>query len=163
MTAPALTLSVSIFSDLTSAIAVASRVEEVIRTHHLGVDGVAVVARDEVGRLLLHELGNLPIEPGANRGAVLGTVLGLMFPPARFSSAFLAATLGTLVERVTVDEAELSAVREIGARLLPGQAALVVVGPGGTVDQIVEAHTGYESMVRHDLASDFVTAVAERK
>ena len=45
---------------------------------------------------------------------------------------------------------------------MPGQAALVVVGPEIAVNQIADAHIGYESLVRRKLSARLVTAASAR-
>ncbi|HEY7034397.1 MAG TPA: DUF1269 domain-containing protein [Thermomicrobiales bacterium] len=161
MTGQPLLMIFSIFRDLSSAIAAAAHVEDVIRYHGAGVDGAAVLAKDPAGKIVYHEVGKPSMPQDAARGAVLGAVVGMIFPPSLFASAFLSASISTLVDRV--EDAQLGdpGLRKLGARLAAGQAAFVVVGTEAAVNQIADAHLGYESLARRRLSPRLVAAVSE--
>jgi uncharacterized membrane protein len=161
MAGQSLLMIFSIYRDLSSAIAAAAHVEDVIRAHGTSIDGAAVLSRDPSGKIVYHEVGKPSMPQDAARGAVLGAVVGLIFSPKLFSSAFLGASISTLVDRV--EEAHLAdhGLQKLGARLAAGQAAFVVVGSEAAVNQIADAHLGYESLARRRLSPRLVAAVSE--
>jgi uncharacterized membrane protein len=160
MAGQSLLMTFSIYRDPSTAIAAAAHVEATIRTHGGDIDGAVVLAKDSAGMILLHEVGKLSMAQGPNRGAVLGAVVGLLFPPSLIASAFLSASIGALVDRITDPKLADPALRKLGDRLVAGQAALVVVGREAAVNQIADAQLGYESLVRRRLSPELVAAVS---
>ena len=162
MTGQSLLMIFSIYRDLSSAIAAAAHVEDLIRAHGAAVDGAAVLAKDPMGKIVYHEVGKPSMPQDSARGAVLGAVVGMSFPPNLFASAFLGASISTLVDRVEEAHVADPGLRKLGARLGAGQAAFVVVGSEAAVNQIADAHLGYASLTRRRLSPQLVAAVSER-
>ena len=92
----------------------------------VGTYDAAVVAKDESGRVDLPE-HRKRTKHGVWTGIGIGALLGIVFPPSILGSAVVAGTAGGVIghlrKSLSPDD-----VRELGAALDEGQAALLVVG-----------------------------------
>jgi uncharacterized membrane protein len=159
MAVQSLSVMFAVFGSQSAAIAAAAHIEDRVRESGERIDGAAVLASDSAARLLFHEVGKLSRSDAPARGAVLGAVIGMLFHPDQFASAFLSASIAALVDRVETVNLVDPKLRQLGARLTPNQAALVVVGIGDAVNEIAESLLGYESLARRRLNPDLVAAV----
>lgn len=101
---------------------------EIKDLHSQGVIGTydaAVVSRND-GKIRMHKIEK-PTRRGGWTGLAVGAAIGALFPPAMLGSALLGAAGGGLVGHFARGMSRAD-VKELGATLDDGQAALVVVG-----------------------------------
>ncbi len=96
----------------------------------------AVVVENQDGKIKLHQSTN-PTASGAAGGALWGGLIGLIFLAPLLGMAFGAAggALGGKVSDVGVDDTFM---KDLGDRLKPGAAALIVLGSTEARDKVIE-------------------------
>jgi uncharacterized membrane protein len=124
------------YPDLDTANAVR---EELIRAAEEGLaqlDDAVVVERTLDGGVKLHQLGSSALG-GAAKGAAGGALIGLLFLAPLLGAAIGAATggLGTKLADEGIDDMFME---DLGARLRPGAAALIVLGSTEQRDVLIE-------------------------
>ena len=94
-----------------------------------------VVTRDEKGKIELHQTVR-PGAAGAARGALWGGVIGLLFLAPLFGMAVGAATGGAAgaVNDIGINDHFM---KELGEKLVPGGAALMVLVHSSTPDKVL--------------------------
>jgi uncharacterized membrane protein len=116
--------------------------EEVLQTlgrlqteHALELEDAVIVTRDDKGKVKLHQTNKL-VAGGAVGGALWGGLIGLIFFVPLFGMAIGAATgaaTGALTD-VGVDD---NFMKELGEKLTPGGAALIVLVHRSTPDKVL--------------------------
>jgi len=123
--------------------------EEVVATlsrlqteHLIALEDAVVVTRNQDGKVKLHQ-GNKLVAGGAAGGALWGGLIGLIFFVPLLGMAVGAATgaaTGALTD-VGVDD---NFMKDLGAKLTPGSAAVIVLVRSATTDKVLPeiAHFG---------------------
>jgi uncharacterized membrane protein len=96
----------------------------------------AVVIENQGGKIKLNQSMS-PAASGAAGGALWGGLIGLIFLAPLLGMAFGAAggALGGKMSDVGVDDTFM---KDLGERLQPGAAALIVLGSTGARDKVIE-------------------------
>ena len=95
-----------------------------------------VVVRDQKGKVRLHQMYNLTAA-GAARGGFWGALIGLIFLNPLFGFA-LGATAGAISGALADVGIDDNFMKQLGATLKPGTAALCVLVRQMTPDKVVE-------------------------
>jgi uncharacterized membrane protein len=124
------------YPDLATAEAVR---EELIRAAEEGfaqLDDAVLVERTLDDGVKLHQLGSRALA-GAAKGAAGGALIGLLFLAPLLGAAIGAATggLGTKLADEGIDDTFME---DLGARLRPGAAALIVLGSTDQREELIE-------------------------
>ena len=138
--------------------------------HAIELEDAVVVTRDGEGKVKLHQSNKLAAG-GAVGGALWGGLIGLIFFVPLFGMAIGAATgaaTGALTD-VGVDD---NFMKDLGAKLQPGGAAVIVLVHRSTPDKVLPEITGFggeiiqtsldndaEERLRHVLETRDATAV----
>jgi uncharacterized membrane protein len=126
---------------------------EVVKDFHaLGLVGtydVGVVTKDEEGKVHLrkHELA---AERGGWGGAVVGAVVGILFPPIIPGTVLAGAALGAVIGHLWRGLSR-SDVKELGDLIDDSEAALVVVGEGKLEEALDKAELKAEKHAAKEL------------
>ena len=106
------------------------------KEHLLQLEDCVVVARDEDGKVKLHQAMNTTAA-GASGGALWGGLIGLLFlaPVVGMAVGAASGAIGGKVADVGVDDAFL---KRLGAQLSPGSAALIMLGQSEARDKVIE-------------------------
>jgi uncharacterized membrane protein len=94
-----------------------------------------VVTRDDKGKVKLHQAAN-PAAAGAAGGALWGGVIGLLFLAPLFGMA-IGAAAGGAAGATTDFGIDDSFMKELGQKLVPGSAALIVLVRASTPDKVL--------------------------
>jgi uncharacterized membrane protein len=124
------------YPDQATAERVRGRLGEAIQARIIELDDAVIITREPDGNLKLHQSVS-PVGAGAARGALWGGLIGLLFLAPLLGMAVGAATgaaTGALAD-YGVDDSFL---KELGAKLEPGSAALIVLVRKMTPDKILE-------------------------
>lgn len=128
--------------------------------HVLELDDAVVVSRDEKGKVRLHQAVR-PAAAGAARGAVWGGVIGLLFLAPLFGMAIGAAAggaSGSLVDFGISDRF----MKELGQKLVPGSAAVIVLIHEVTPDKVLPKIEQYGGdVIQTSLDEDSETRLRE--
>ena len=123
------------YPDQETAETVRAKLAELTREHVLALDDAVVVTRDENGKVKLHQAVNTAAV-GAAGGALWGGLIGLLFLAPLFGMAVGAAAggaSGALTDRGIND----NFMKQLGEKLTPGTAALIVLVHKVTPDKVL--------------------------
>ena len=128
------------YDDLDQAQRVMGTVGELVKEHSLTLEDAVIVEHRENGKLKLHQPSLAGL--GAASGALWGGVIGLLFLVPVFGMAVGAAAgaVGGAASDVGVDD---NFVKELGAQLPAGGAAVIVLVEESTRDKVVPEVSKY--------------------
>jgi uncharacterized membrane protein len=158
------------FPDRATAEEVMATLGRLQTEHAIELEDAVIVTRDDKGKVKLHQSNKLAAG-GALGGALWGGLIGLIFFVPLFGRAIGAATgaaTGALTD-VGVDDKFM---KELGAKLQPGGAAVIVLIHRSTPDKVLPEIAGFggeviqtsldddaEQRLRHVLETRSATAV----
>lgn len=120
----------------------------------------AIVVRTSEGKVKFEET----IDPGGKtwgkRGAVIGGLVGLIFPPSLLGSAALGAGAGALWGKIRDKGIKDEDLKAIGQSMDPGTSALIAIAQDRMLEQLESGLEGYERIARHALSPDAVAAIS---
>jgi len=119
----------------------------------------AVVVRKADGKVKFEET----VDPGAKRwgkrGAIVGGLVGLIFPPSLIGSAVVGGGAGALWGKIRdkgIPDEELKA---IGESMDPGTSAIIAIAEDRMLEQLEAGLQGYDRISRHALSAEASAAV----
>jgi uncharacterized membrane protein len=123
------------YPDQATAERVRGRLGEAVKAKIIELDDVVVVTRSDDGKVKLHQAVS-PAGAGAAGGAVWGGLIGLIFLAPLLGMAVGAASgaAGGAMADYGVDDRFM---KELGEKLTPGSAALIVLVRSMTPDKIL--------------------------
>ncbi len=129
--------------------------EAVFDLHAAGVIGTfdsAVIRKEEDGKVRVTKTEK-PTQHGAWSGAGVGAVVGLVFPPALIGSAIVGAGAGSLIGHFSrgIPRGDL---KDLGAELERGTAAVVVIGESKLEEQLEKAMTRADKLIAQEVDAD---------
>ena len=137
------------YPDKAAAVADYEVVEEFHTLGLVGTYDVGVVTKDEQGKVHLHE-HELAAKRGGWGGAVVGALIGIVFPPAIPGTALAGAAVGAAIGHLWRGLSR-SDVKELGDLIDQGEAALLVVGEGKLEEALDKAELKAEKHVAKEL------------
>ncbi len=123
------------YPDRETAEAVRQKLAKLTLEHAIELEDAVVVDRDENGRVKLHQ-AHSPAARGAAGGALWGGVIGLLFLAPLFGMLLGAAAGGASGALVDVGIND-QFMKDLGAKLTPGGAALIVLVRKVTPDKVL--------------------------
>jgi uncharacterized membrane protein len=123
------------YPDQATAERVRGRLAEAIKANVIELDDAVVVTRDQDGKVKLHQSAS-PVGAGAAGGALWGGLIGLLFfaPLLGMAVGATAGAAGGAMADYGVDDKFM---KELGEKLTPGSAALIVLVRSMTPDKIL--------------------------
>ncbi|THV25952.1 DUF1269 domain-containing protein [Glycomyces paridis] len=124
------------YPDVTTAQTVLAKLADMQKRELIKLGDAAVVERREDGKVKLHQSNSL-VGVSAAGGALWGGLIGLLFfaPLLGMAVGAAAGAAGGAMTDVGVDD---SFMKELGAELSPGSAALVLLVLAMTEDKVLE-------------------------
>src|SRR4051795_7311776 len=131
------------YDDVAQAQRVAGNLGEAVKQHIIEIDDLVIVERKQDGKVKLHQPSMAGI--GAAGGALWGGLIGLIFFVPLLGMAVGAAT-GAATGALTDIGVDDNFMKDLGAKLTPGSAALIVLVRSATADKVLPeiAHFGGE-------------------
>lgn len=129
------------YPDKATAETVRQKLAQLTLEHTIELEDAVVVDRDENGKVHLHQAVN-PIARGATGGALWGGLIGLLFLAPLFGMLVGAAAGGAGGALVDVGVND-QFMKELGAKLAPGGAALIVLVRKMTPDKVLPEISQY--------------------
>jgi uncharacterized membrane protein len=129
------------FPDRATAEEVMATLSRLQTEHAIELEDAVIVTRDDKGKVKLHQSNKLAAG-GALGGALWGGLIGLIFFVPLFGMAIGAATgaaTGALTD-VGVDD---NFMKDLGAKLQPGGAAVIVLIHRSTPDKVLPEIAGF--------------------
>jgi uncharacterized membrane protein len=130
------TLIAVAYPDAQTAEQVRAELLQATKEHLLTLEDAVVVEHRPDGKIKLHQAVSLGAA-GAASGAMWGGLIGLLFLAPLFGMAIGAATGGVAGKMTDVGVSD-DFVKELGAKIPPGGAALIALGRAGARDKVIE-------------------------
>jgi uncharacterized membrane protein len=124
------------YPDLATAERVRGRLGEAMQAKILELEDVVIVTRDADGKVKLHQAVST-VGGGAAGGALWGGLIGLLFLAPLLGMA-VGAAAGAASGALSDYGVDDSFMKQLGERLEPGTAALIVLVRKVTIDKILE-------------------------
>lgn len=130
------TLVAVAYPDVGTAEQVRTELAQAMREHLVSLEDAVVVEHRADGKIKLHQAASAGAA-GAAGGALWGGLIGLLFLAPIFGMAVGAAT-GALAGKATDLGVNDNFIKELGAKMPPGGAALIVLGSTDARDKLLE-------------------------
>jgi uncharacterized membrane protein len=130
------TLVAIAYPDEATAAQVRDTLAEAMKEHIIELDDAVVVTRDAEGKIKLHQAGSTTAA-GAAGGALWGGLIGLIFLVPLLGMAVGAAS-GAAAGALSDAGVDDNFMKELGNKLEPGTAALIVLVRKATPDKVLE-------------------------
>jgi uncharacterized membrane protein len=130
------TLVAIAYPDTDTAERVRSELVQMTKEHLLQLDDAVVVEHREDGKIKLHQAISTT-GAGAAGGALWGGLIGLLFLAPLFGMAIGAAS-GAVMGKVTDVGVDDSFMKELGAKMPAGGAALIMLGRADAPERVLE-------------------------
>jgi uncharacterized membrane protein len=150
MSAP-IEIFAAVFPNRAPADAVVKTLEQMNKTGAIRLVDAAIVTNSGSGKPKIDEIEELTTAKGGERGAIVGGVLGIIFPPAFLASAAVGAVAGGLWGRLRDTGFKTDELKQVAAELKPGEVAVVAVAEDKWAEQLENALTGYDRLIRESL------------
>ena len=124
------------YPDEATASQVAQTLVELQKEHSISFEDLVVAIRQEDGKIKLTQSFN-PAGAGAAGGALWGGLIGLLFLVPLFGMAIGAAS-GAVAGKLTDTGVNDDFMKQLGAKLQPGTAALIALGSTDARDKLIE-------------------------
>jgi uncharacterized membrane protein len=147
------TLLAIAYPDRETADRVRTELLQATKEHLVKLEDAVIVEHEPGGKIKLHQAMS-PTATGAAGGAVWGGLIGLLFlaPVVGMAIGAASGALGGKVADVGVDD---SFMKDLGAKLQPGTAALIVLGSTDARDKVIERVKSYGGdVIQTSLSSD---------
>ena len=135
------------YPDKATAETVRDRLMQLTSEHVIELEDAVVVDRDEGGKVKLHQLHS-PVAAGAAGGALWGGLIGLLFLAPLLGAAIGAAAGGAAASFTDLGISD-PFMRELGEKLAPGGAAVIVLVRNVTPDKVLPEIASYGGDVIH--------------
>src|SRR3954463_7683136 len=147
------TLVAIAYPDTATADQVRAELVRATKEHLLNLEDAGVVEHRQDGKIKLHQGVGLA-GAGAAGGALWGSLIGLLFLVPLFGMAIGAAT-GAAAGKMTDVGVDDKFMKTLAAKLPPGGAALIALGPTGGTGKVLEriGHYGGE-VIQTSLSAD---------
>lgn len=138
---------VAAFHEEATAVQVADALKKAKKQNQLSYRNMAVIRKDETGKVKVKESGDLSAGPGAGVGALVGGVFGLLAGPAGLAAGTaVGAAIGGTGAALIDSGLDNKRLQQIGDVLQPGNSAIIAVFEEVKVDKATMKE------VNHDLA-----------
>jgi uncharacterized membrane protein len=113
------------------------RVKSWQKEHYIDLQDIAIVTRGEDSTVTVRDAADSSVTRDAEKGALVGGVVGLIFPPSILVGAAVGAAGGGLYGHFRDKGLKNDKLRAEGERLQPGQSAVIAVTDDQFVDDVV--------------------------
>jgi uncharacterized membrane protein len=146
-------LFVAIFPDRPSAQATVDAIARMDKSGAVKLIDAALVAKDESGKVTVDELAELTAAKGAAAGAIVGGVLGLIFPPTLLVGAAIGGIAGAITGRLRDTGAKTKDLEHIADNIELGEVAVIALVEDRWVSQLTLALQGYDRVFQKALSA----------
>jgi uncharacterized membrane protein len=147
------TLAAIAYPDFATAEKVRQELIEATKEHLVRLEDAVIVEHQADGKIKLHQVLNTT-GAGAAGGALWGGLIGLLFLAPLVGMAVGAAS-GAVSGKVTDLGVDDNFVKDLGAKLEPGTAALIVLGSTDARDKVIDRVKPYGGeVIQTSLSTD---------
>jgi uncharacterized membrane protein len=159
MSAPVEVL-VAVFNERYRAESVVDTLKQMNKSGAIKLVDAAVITRNEEGKVKIDEVEELTTLKGGERGAIVGGVLGLIFPPSLLASAALGGIAGALLGKLRDTGIKTDELKQIADELEPNQTAVIALVEDVWAQKFMDAATGYDRLFRQALDAEAAAVLA---
>jgi uncharacterized membrane protein len=141
----------AIFPNRAPAESVVQTLKQMNKNRTIQLLDAAIVSNSASGKPEIKEIEELTTVKGGERGAIVGGVLGLIFPPAFLASAAVGAVAGGLWGKLRDTGFKTDELKQVAAELKPGEVAVVAVAEDRWVTHLSNNLTGYDRLLHESL------------
>jgi uncharacterized membrane protein len=105
----------------------------------LDVENTVTISKNAWDKLDVKQVGDVSTGQGAKVGAIVGGVVGLIFPPSLLASAALGAAIGGIAAKLRGDQLSGDDIKAMAESMEPGTSLLVAVMEPQWVDEVEAA------------------------
>ena len=105
----------------------------------LDVENTVTISKNAWDKLDVKQVGDVSTGQGAKVGAIVGGVVGLIFPPSLLASAALGAAIGGIAAKLRGDQLSGDDIKAMAESMEPGTSLLVAVMEPRWVDEVEAA------------------------
>jgi uncharacterized membrane protein len=146
-------LFVAVFPDRASAQATIDAIARMDKSGAVKLIDAAKVEKDESGKVSVDELAELTAGRGATAGAIVGGVLGLIFPPTLLVGAAIGGLAGAITGRLLDTGAKTKDLKHLADNIEPGEVAVFALVEDRWVSQLTLALQGYDRVFQKALSA----------
>jgi uncharacterized membrane protein len=145
-------LYAAIYNDIDTAEADYEAVFDLHAAGAIGTFDSAVIRKEEDGKVRVTKTEK-PTQHGAWTGAGVGALVGILFPPAVIGSAIVGAGAGGLIGHLRggISRDDL---KELGAELEEGSAAVIVIGESKIQEQLEKATKRANKLIEKEIDAE---------
>lgn len=155
-----LELFVATFSDEGQAADALKDFRAMDREGSIDLIDAAVIVRGSDGKVRFEESSDPGGKKWGMRGAVVGGLVGVIFPPSILASAVVGAAGGGIWGKVRDKGIPDSELKAIGDSLEPGNSAIIAVAEDRMIERLQTAIEGYRRIARHAVSAEASAAIA---
>jgi uncharacterized membrane protein len=145
---------VAVFDDESEANETLKDFQAMQRAGSIDLVDAAVIVRDMDGKVKFKETADPGAKTWGKRGAVVGGVVGLIFPPSLIASAGVGAGAGAIWGKFRDKGIENDDLKALGESMDPGTSAVIAVAQDKVLDQLEAGLEGYQRVARHAVGAD---------
>ena len=119
----------------------------------------AVIVHTAAGKVKIEETADPSGKKRAKQGAIVGGVVGLIFPPSIIVSAAALGAAGGLWGKIRDKGFKDEDLKEIGNSLPPGSSAIIAVAEDRMLEQLERGIAGYERIAKHAVSAEAAAAI----
>ena len=135
------------FDSLGGANLAVNKLENLEKKGLLDVDNTITVSKNAWGKIDVHETTGDSARKGAGVGALVGGVLGMIFPPSILASTALGAALGGMIGKLRGTHFDPGDIQAMADQLQPGQSMLVAIVDPQWQDEVQMALDGVATKI----------------
>lgn len=128
--------------------------EEMAKRDTIEIIDAAVLTRTEDGEVKVEQKSLPSVKSGAKWGAIVGGVLGVVFPPSIIGTALVGAGVAAGTAKLAKMAMENDELKEAAESLEPGTSAFIAVVDNKWVRKMSEAMRGYNKLAEHALDAE---------
>jgi uncharacterized membrane protein len=135
------------FDSLGGANLAAKKLQNMEKLGQLDVDNSVTVTKNAFGKIDVKNFAEHTVGEGVKIGALVGGVIGLIFPPSLLASAALGGMVGGMTAKLRESGFDPGLIQEMAQGMAPGTSMLVTVVPWQWTDEVEAALTGDASRI----------------
>jgi uncharacterized membrane protein len=152
------------YKNETEAGEVLARLKQMDKDGAIDIIDAAVMVRSDDGRKVkIEETAEFTTKKGGVRGAIVGGLLGIIFPPSILAMGAVGAAAGAALGHFTDQGFDNNLLKEIGENLPPGGSCVVAVVEETWVKQLSTALEGYSDLARYGMDAEAAAKLTTKK
>jgi uncharacterized membrane protein len=119
----------------------------------------AVIVRKADGKVRFDETADPSGKTWAKRGAIVGGLVGLIFPPSILAGAAIGGAGGGLWGKIRDKGFKDDDLKAIGESLEPGTSAIIAIAQDRVIERLEAGLEGYDRIAKHALSAEAAATI----